>query len=127
MSPGALCKSLVELDQTLFGKSCSDQSPISNSESKANKLSAMTDQLINCWLLTEHLATVSRSNIQMYVCLVTGIEKPQIDPTGLTLHCLVSLKVMSLIGSTAYYSQGGVEARLSGGSSHCCRMVRAAK
>ena len=89
MSPGALCKSLVELDQTLFGKSCSDQSPISNSESKANKLSAMTDQLINCWLLTEHLATVSRSNIQMYVCLaplVTGIEKPQTDPSGLTLH-----------------------------------------
>ena len=90
----------------------------------------MTDQLINCWLLTEHLATVSRSNIQMYVCLppvVTGIEKPQIDPTGLRLHCLVSLKVMSLIGSTAYYSRGRVEARLSGGSSHCCRLVRAAK
>ena len=89
----------------------------------------MTDQLINCWLLTEHLATVSRSNIQMYVCLaplVTGIEKPQTkqaDPSGLT----VSLKVMSLIGSTAYYSQGRVEARLSGGSSHCCRLVRAAK
>merc|ERR1712107_134357 len=117
MSPGALCKSLVGPDQTFFRKSCPDQSPISNSESKANKLSAMTDQLINCWLLTEQLATVSRSNIQMYVCLAPLHWSPALRNhklIQLDLHCTVSLKVMSLIGCTAYYSQGRVEARLSG-------------